>query len=59
MARFKFKGRGVIEANGYTFRHNEVTEIPDSDEATLRKLRGVRGGAPHPSFEEVFSWVEL
>lgn len=53
MARFKYKGRGQIEANGYTFRHNEVTEIPDDDEATLRKLRGSKGGAKHPSFEEV------
>lgn len=53
MAMFRYKGRGAIEANGYTFRANEVTEVRDDDEATLRKLRGGTGGAKHPSFEEV------
>lgn len=53
MAQFRYVGRGVIEANGYTFRHYEVTEIPDEDTATLRKLRGRVGGSPHPSFKEV------
>lgn len=52
MAMFRYKGRGAIEANGYTFKHNEVTEVHD-DEATLRKLRGGPGGNKHPSFEEV------
>lgn len=53
MALFRYKGRGQIQANGYVFRQNEVTEVPDGDAATLRKLRGGLGGARHPSFEEV------
>lgn len=53
MARFRYKGRGTIEANGYTFPPNVAVEVRDDDEATLTKLRGRSGGSPHPSFEEV------
>ena len=59
MARFKYKGRGTVSANGYIFIANEITEVRDDDAETLTKLRGSRGGSPHPSFEEVVSWVEL
>lgn len=53
MAKFRYKGRGIIEANGYTFSRDQVTEVPEEDAETLRKLRGSPGGNRHPSFEEV------
>jgi hypothetical protein len=45
--KYRYKGRREFEANGYTFRPNEITEIPEEDSATLRKL------ATHPSFQKV------
>lgn len=53
MARFRYRGRDVVEANGYTFSNDQITEVPDDDTATIRKLRGAPGGKSHPSFEEV------
>lgn len=53
MARFIYMGRGTIEANGYTFKSLEPTEVRDDDAEALQKLRGRRGGLPHPSFKEV------
>jgi len=53
MATFRYKGRGIIEANGYTFSRDTVTEVPEDDTATLQKLRGRPGGNSHPSFEEL------
>lgn len=46
MAWFKLKRGSTVEARGYTFAAGVATEVPDSDEATVRKLRS------HPSFEE-------
>lgn len=53
MAFFRYRGRGQVQADGYIFRQNEVTEVPDADTSTLQKLRGRPGGSKHPSFEEV------
>lgn len=39
MAKFKFNG-GDIVAFGYTFKKDEFTEVPDSDERACAKLRG-------------------
>ncbi len=54
MAWYRYKGRGVVEANGYrwegrsTTNPNEPTApVEVTDEATLRKLK------THPSFAEV------
>jgi hypothetical protein len=44
--RYRYKGRGKIEANGYVWDgQGSVVEVEDDD--TLRKLK------THPSFERV------
>lgn len=36
------ENRGVVRFRGYEFRANEPTDVPDSDELTLAKLRDNR-----------------
>lgn len=46
--KYRYKGRGKIEANGYVWDgQGSIAEVSDDDTETLRKLK------THPSFERV------
>lgn len=57
MAGYRYKGRGVVEANGYRWEGSTIAPdgakvagnvVDVTDEATLKKLR------THPSFEKLY-----